>query len=326
MLETLTISAFTTLSGVQLEPFPLSFECFGKPLGEAPLILVNHALTANSTLTGQNGWWNEIVGPDRAVDTNRASVLCFNIPGNGYDNFFFDDAIQLTSTDVALIFLEGLRQLKISTVDLFIGGSVGGGVAWSMLTQNKVEFKHFVPIATDWKSTDWIIAHCHIQERLLQENSDWGLKLARQLAMLSYRSPQSFDSRFQRERKSAKYAVESWLDYHGDALSDRFHAKAYRHLNQILRQINAVGEGEIFEEKVQSLNTYFHIVTITSDLLFIPAEDEKTVEKLKQLGKKVEHFKIFSDHGHDAFLIEHQQVSAIIKGVCNQISGLIPGT
>jgi homoserine acetyltransferase len=79
MLETLTISAFTTLSGVQLEPFPLSFECFGKPLGEAPLILVNHALTANSTLTGQNGWWNEIVGPDRAVDTNRAlfCVLIF---------------------------------------------------------------------------------------------------------------------------------------------------------------------------------------------------------------------------------------------------------
>ena len=144
--------------------------------------------------------------------------------------------------------------------------------------------------------------------------------------MLSYRSPQSFDSRFQRERKSAKYAVESWLDYHGDALSDRFHAKAYRNLNQILRQINAIGEGETFAAKLQPLATHIHVVTITSDLLFIPAEDDKTVEQLKQLGKKVDHFKIYSDHGHDAFLIEHQQVSAIIKGVCNQITGLLPGT
>ena len=168
MLQTLTIPAFTTLSGVSLGPFPLSYELFGKPLFEAPLILVNHALTANSTLTGEQGWWSEIVGPEKAIDTNKAAVLCFNIPGNGYDNFFFEDHIQLTATDVALIFLQGLEQLGIQTVDLFIGGSVGGGIAWSMLTQNRIDFRHFVPIATDWKSTDWIIAHCHIQERLLQ--------------------------------------------------------------------------------------------------------------------------------------------------------------
>ena len=322
MLQTLTIPAFTTLSGVSLGPFPLSYELFGKPLFEAPLILVNHALTANSTLTGEQGWWSEIVGPEKAIDTNKTAVLCFNIPGNGYDNFFFEDHIQLTATDVALIFLQGLEQLGIQSVDLFIGGSVGGGIAWSMLTQNRIDFRHFVPIATDWKSTDWIIAHCHIQERLLQENSDWGLKLARQLAMLSYRSPQSFDARFQRERRSSKYAVESWLDYHGDALSVRFHAKAYRHLNQILRQINAVPDGESFAMRLAPLNTRYYVVTISSDLLFIPAEDDKTVEQLKALGKKVDHFKIYSPHGHDAFLIEHSQVAAVIKGVCNHIEGL----
>jgi hypothetical protein len=73
MLQTLTIPAFTTLSGVSLGPFPLSYEHFGKPLFEAPLILVNHALTANSTLTGEQGWWNEIVGSGKAVNTAKAT-------------------------------------------------------------------------------------------------------------------------------------------------------------------------------------------------------------------------------------------------------------
>lgn len=211
MLNSIEISDFETVNNRVLAPFPLSYEVFGRPLGSAPLILVGHALTANSSLTGDKGWWEPIVGSAKAINTDLATVLCFNIPGNGYDGFFFDADIQLTATDIARIFITGLESLSISEVALFIAGSVGGGIAWSMIAQNRIHFKRFVPVATDWKSTDWVIAHCHIQERLLEEETAWGLKLARQHAMLTYRTPQSFDSRFQRERKSSNYAVETWF-------------------------------------------------------------------------------------------------------------------
>ena len=322
MLNSIEISDFETVNKRVLNPFPLSYEVFGRPLGSAPLILVGHALTANSSLTGDKGWWEPIVGSAKAIDTNRATVLCFNIPGNGYDGFFFDADIQLTASDIARIFITGLENLSISEVALFVAGSVGGGIAWSMVAQNRIHFKRFVPIATDWKSTDWIIAHCHIQERLLEEETEWGLKLARQHAMLTYRTPQSFDSRFQRERKSSNYAVESWLDYHGDALTSRFHARAYRHLNQILRQIDAVPEDQSFESVFAPIKTEFYVVSITSDLLFIPTEDDKTVNSLRSLGKPTDHFKIYSLHGHDAFLIEHDQVAAVIKGIWSQAKEL----
>lgn len=322
MLPSIRISDFETVQKQRLAPFPLTYEVFGQPLGSAPLILIGHALTANSTLVGEKGWWEPIVGPQKAIDTDRASVLCFNIPGNGYDGFFFDNEDYLTATDIAKIFILGLKALDISEVALFVAGSIGGGIAWSMIAQNEIRFKRFVPIATDWKSTDWVIAHCHIQERLLQEETEWGLKLARQHAMLTYRTPQSFDTRFQRERKSSKYAVESWLDYHGDALSARFHAKAYRHLNRILRQIDAVPEGQTFESVFAPVQTEFFVVSITSDLLFIPTEDDKTVNALRTLGKPTDHFKIYSLHGHDAFLIEHDQVAAVIKGIWSQAKEL----
>jgi homoserine O-acetyltransferase len=322
MLPSIRISDFETVQKQRLAPFPLTYEAFGQPLGSAPLILVGQALTANSTLVGEKGWWEPIVGPQKAIDTDRASVLCFNIPGNGYDGFFFDNEDYLTATDIARIFILGLKALDISEVALFVAGSIGGGIAWSMIAQNEVRFKRFVPIATDWKSTDWVIAHCHIQERLLQEETEWGLKLARQHAMLTYRTPQSFDTRFQRERKSSKYAVESWLDYHGDALSARFHAKAYRHLNRILRQIDTVPEGQTFESVFALVQTEFFVVSITSDLLFIPTEDDKTVNALRALGKPTDHFKIYSLHGHDAFLIEHDQVAAVIKGIWSQAKEL----
>ena len=322
MLPSIRISDFETVQKQRLAPFPLTYEVFGQPLGSAPLILVGHALTANSTLVGEKGWWEPIVGPQKAIDTDRASVLCFNIPGNGYDGFFFDNEDYLTATDIARIFILGLKALDISEVALFVAGSIGGGIAWSMIAQNEVQFNLFVPIAPDLKSTDWVLAHCHIQERLLQEETEWGLKLARQHAMLTYRTPQSFDTRFQRERKSSKYAVESWLDYHGDALSARFHAKAYRHLNRILRQIDAVPEGQTFESVFAPVQTEFFVVSITSDLLFIPTEDDKTVNALRALGKPTDHFKIYSLHGHDAFLIEHDQVAAVIKGIWSQAKEL----
>ena len=93
-------------------------------------------------------------------------------------------------------------------------------------------------------------------------------------------------------------------------------------MNRILRQIDTVPEGQTFESVFALVQTEFFVVSITSDLLFIPTDDDKTVNALRALGKPTDHFKIYSLHGHDAFLIEHDQVAAVIKGIWSQAKEL----
>src|SRR5690606_13978881 len=85
-LKYIAISNFTTVSGKTIS-LKLSYQLFGKPLGTAPIVLVNHALTGNSNVSGPDGWWKNIIGTNKVIDTKIYTVLAFNIPGNGYDNF-----------------------------------------------------------------------------------------------------------------------------------------------------------------------------------------------------------------------------------------------
>jgi len=111
----------------------LSYQLFGKPLGSAPIVLVNHALTGNSNVSGADGWWKDLIGTARVIDTQVYTVLAFNIPGNGYDNFIIEDYKSFVAKDIAALFLVGLKALKIHKLFAIIGGSLGGGIAWEML-------------------------------------------------------------------------------------------------------------------------------------------------------------------------------------------------
>ena len=84
-LEKIIISNFVTESGKVQKCLPLFYQVFGKPIGNAPIVLVNHALTGNSQVTEENGWWGDLIGENKTINTNEFTVLAFNIPGNGYD-------------------------------------------------------------------------------------------------------------------------------------------------------------------------------------------------------------------------------------------------
>ena len=103
-LQYISIESFITGNGVQL-PIQLSYQVFGKPLYEAPIVLVNHALTGNSDVAGKDGWWNDLIGEDKVIDTIVYTVLAFNIPGNGYDGFILENYKDFVSRDIAKIFL-----------------------------------------------------------------------------------------------------------------------------------------------------------------------------------------------------------------------------
>ena len=130
-LKKLNIKNYISEKGTNFD-IELSYEVFGKPLGKAPIVLVNHALTGNSTVSGKNGWWSSVIGNEKLIDTNDYTVIAFNFPGNGYDGFIIENYEDLILRDIAKIFIIGLEKLQIEELYAIIGGSIGGGLVWEM--------------------------------------------------------------------------------------------------------------------------------------------------------------------------------------------------
>lgn len=288
----------------------LSYQLFGKELFSAPVILVNHALTGNSDVAGEKGWWKKLIGKKQIIDTDQYTVLCFNIPGNGYDDFFIENYEDFTASDIANIFLQGLEILNIKSLHTIIGGSLGGGVGWEMLVKNPALAEIFIPIACDFKTHDWLHAQCLVQKFLLNHKED-PLQKARIHAMLCYRTPESLNDRFQNKYNHEKKRLESedWLIYHGNALNERFSLLSYRLMNQLLMTIDAD------ESELKRIKAQIHLIAVDTDLFFPASEIRMCFEKLKKDKESVFYHEIKSIHGHDAFLMEYEQLNTIIKNI-----------
>ncbi|WP_047247597.1 bifunctional aspartate kinase/homoserine dehydrogenase I [Maribacter thermophilus] len=317
MLHHLKVENFVTLSGVT-QDIELSYQLFGAPLHTAPIILVNHALTGNSNVTGEGGWWSALIGDGKCIDTNKYTVLCFNIPGNGYDSFVIENYKDFVAADMARIFLLGLEQLKIKKLFAIIGGSLGGGIAWEMAALDPHLTEHLVPVASDWKSTDWLIANCQIQEQFLV-NSKQPVHDARMHAMLCYRTPESFKERFKRSTNEELqvFNVESWLMHHGEKLQERFQLSAYKLMNQLLKTIDITRNGDENFINLQNSDTNIHIIGVDSDLFFTAKENKDTFKQLAQANSNVTYGEVQSLHGHDAFLIEFEQMEKLLHSIFN---------
>ena len=322
-LQYINISNYTTKTG-KTSSLNLSYQLFGKPLYEAPIVMINHALTGNSNVAGDGGWWTSIVGPAKVIDTNLYTVLAFNIPGNGQDQNplnLIENYKDFTAGDIAQIFALALEDLKITQLFAVIGGSVGGGLSWELAALKPDLIEHLIPIASDWKSTDWLLANCHIQDRILNNSSE-PLADARMHAMLLYRTPESLKSKFDRTLQDGEaiFAVESWLNYHGNILNERFQLAAYKMMNQVLRTIDITHGKEEFIKVASKIKSNIHIVTINSDLFFKPEENWETYVDLKIHKENITISEIQSIHGHDAFLIEFAQLEVILEGIFRIVS------
>ncbi|NAW50070.1 alpha/beta fold hydrolase [Elizabethkingia argentiflava] len=315
-LHTLSIENFTTQSG-KIYHIPLSYEVFGCPLYSAPIVLVNHALTGNSTVTGEKGWWRKAIGEDKSINTHKYTVLAFNIPGNAYDGFFIDRPKDFVTRDIARLFLLGLECLDIKKVFALIGSSLGGAIGWEMLGLKNDLAENFIPIATDWKTSDWLYAQCLVQDFLLRQ-SDKPLQKARIHAMLCYRSPQSLNQRFKNEKIQEKKELrksEAWLNFHGESLHQRFTLSSYKMMNQLLSTIESEARQDNPYDDLSQIKAGIFIVSVDSDLFFPISEDRKTYVELKKRKENVSHFIIHSIHGHDAFLIEYEQLNKILHKI-----------
>lgn len=321
-LEKIDVFKFTLENGTTKPYLPLSYQLFGQPLGEAPIVVLNHALTGNSNVSGENGWWNDLIGEGKTIDTNSFTIIAFNIPGNGFDNNFgnlISDYKQFTIRDIANIFWKGLFSLDISEVFAVIGGSLGGAIAWEMSVLQPNKIQNLIPIATDWKATDWVIANVLIQDQILN-NSDDPIADARLHAMLLYRTPQSINQRFKRVQndKLAVFQIENWLLNHGIKLKNRFRLSAYKLMNHLLKTNDITRNRGDFLAVANSIQANIHIVAVDTDYFFIAHENRKDFEALKSVKDNIYYHEIESIHGHDAFLIEYAQLEHFLKPIFNK--------
>lgn len=308
MLHYITIPYIITHRGEELRDFPLSYEVAGPSLGSAPIVLVCHALTGNSHVA-EDGWWSSLIARGGTIDTERYSVLAFNIPGNAYDGVETDEPKRFDVRDVAQLFLEGLRVLGVGELHSLIGASLGGGIAWTMARLAPRLAKQLIPVATDYISNDWLLAQTLVQERILAQSTK-PIEDARIHAMLCYRTPESLNERFgnRSTRVAGKYDIVSWLEYHGETLERRFRLSAYLVMTYLTGQIRAAER----VEDLAGIESDIHIVSITTDLLFPHSRALSTYRELSKYKKNISLEVINSIHGHDAFLMEYPQLCTLL--------------
>ncbi len=314
-LKTMTLQQVKLENGRIEDRIDIAFQLFGQELHTAPVVLVNHALTGNSNIAGEFGWWRELAGPGKLIDTNRFTVIGINIVGNGTGTAVIKNYSDYTVRDNAKFFINVLRKLEITSLHSIIGGSIGGAIAWEMAITRSDLAKNIIPIATHWKASDWILGQCFVQKQILN-SSKQPLNDARMMSMLFYRTAESFRKKFGNKKdENGKLKVESWLAYHGKSLSDRYSLQAYKMMNHLLTTIDVTKNRLEFKELVKSIKSKIIQISIDSDLFFVPDDIRETACILEKMNKENEYHEIQSVHGHDAFLIEFETIHKILKPV-----------
>ena len=314
MLKKIEIADFVLENNKRKRHISLFYQVFGQPVGESPIVLVNHALTGNSNVSGEKGWWKNVIDYDHIVDLHKYTVIAFNIPGNEFEgkNEITLDYKEVSTLDIAKLFWLGLEHIKVQSLFAIIGGSLGGGISWEMAVLQPDRVRKLIPIATHYFASDWVIANVGIQDDILNQSIN-PVAVARKHAMLLYRTPQSINQRFKNAKEGNIYTVNDWLSYHGILLTNRFSLNAYKQMNYLLGTINVAKNGFSLKTFLNKVKLEVHAININSDLLFQNDLDE--YEFLQEVTPNFKHYIIDSIHGHDAFLMEYQQLNDILKQI-----------
>lgn len=297
--------------------FDLTYQSFGLPLGKAPVVLINHPLTGNSQVIGKEGWWAPVVGEGKTIDLNRFTVLAFNVPGNGHAEGEPENYSYLTARIVADLYWKAVNKLGIHQLFAVTGGSLGGSLAWEMAFLRPQAIDHVIPIACCLRSSDWLIANALVQEQILESSSN-PIEHARMHAMLLYRTPASFETKFNRKKSQEGYAVESWLNYHGSALEKRYKLQAYKNMNHLLKTAGETLTEADIKQFAQTTAGHIHCIVVDQDYLFTRKEQYDTYCAVKRHNGNIDFQEINSVHGHDAFLIEFEQLHNILNPIFHE--------
>lgn len=328
-LHAASLGPFELDDGSLLADLTVAYRHDGPSPADAPQVVVVHALTGSADAAGD--WWEPLIGPGRAFDTDGYGVLCANLLGGRYGTtgptstdpatgLPYGAAFPAVSTrDQARAQWRLLDSLGIDRVAVVTGGSLGGMVALELAVERPAVVDHVVPIAAPAATGPLAIAWNAIQVALVDRLGDDGLALARQLAMTTYRSETDFDERFGRDREpDGRPSIVSYLDHQGRKLVDRFDGDTYRALAGAMdRHDVGHGRGGIGAalEGLAQAGTSLTGVGIEGDILYGPGQVQRLVAAAASAGVRSAYREIASTKGHDAFLVEWEQLTELFREV-----------
>jgi len=327
-LEFAELGPFELESSVRIPNLTLAYRHDGPPPGSAEgQVVVVHALTGSADAAGD--WWAPLIGPGRALDTDRFGVLCGNLLGGRYGSTgarsrdpstgrpYGRDFPAVTTRDQARATWALLDALGIDRLALVTGGSLGGMVALEVAMTRPDAVDHVLPIAAPAVTGGLAVAWNHIQVRLIDALGSDGLSLARQLAMTTYRSELDFDGRFGRSlQPDGTPSVVSYLEHQGEKLVERFDGDTYRVL------VGAMDAHDVGRSRgglsaalsaLAAAGTRLTGLGIEGDILYGPRQVGALVEDARREGVSTAYRELRSTKGHDAFLVEWAQLDDILR-------------
>jgi len=348
--------------GAVLQDVVLAYETWGTLNEDASnAILVCHALTGDSHAAGPlapghptPGWWDTLIGPGKAIDTDRWFVVCVNVLGgcqgstgpaspHPVDGKPYGSRFPVVTVRdwVRLQAMVGTH-LGVHTWHSVIGGSMGGMMVleWALMFPERV--RSIVPIATAMAASAQQIAWWSTGRRIIRMDPNWnggdyyepgspgpaeGLSLARMVSQITFRSDDVFTRRFGREVVEPldgfelwqRFEVERYLEYHGAKLVRRFDANSYLLLTKAM-DLHDVGRGRNgIAEAMKRLRCPVLAVGVESDILYPLYQSQEIVAAARANGVPARIVELDSPHGHDAFLIEHEQLGLPLSAFLDDV-------
>ncbi len=352
--------------GVRLAPLEIAWRAYGTLNAErSNAVLVCHALTADQYLaerqpvTGKPGWWENVVGPGKPIDTDRFFVICSNVLGGcmgstgprsinpATGRAWGTEFPPVTIRDMVRAQKRLVEQLGINKLFAVIGGSMGGmqTLEWAATYPDTVFAA--VPIATAAYHSAQNIAFNEVGRQSIFADPDWmsghyfehgriparGLAVARMCAHITYLSEEALARKFGRRLRSGQslslfddlFEVESYLQHQGSTFVRRFDANSYLTITRAMDFFDIASEHGSLADAFRGTRTRFLLVSFSSDWLFPTSQSRAVVRALNAAAANVSFVEIESDKGHDAFLLDepdfHRTLAGFIAG-CAEHAGL----
>lgn len=357
--KTLVLDGVLTLAGGHtLDRVEVAYETWGHLRDDGSnAVLVCHALSGDSHLAGHRpgedaaaaptGWWDSMVGPGKAIDTDSYFVVCCNVLGGCSGTTgpsSVDPATGLpyglrfplvTIEDMVDVQARLLQALGVHRLLAVIGGSMGGmqALAWAKRYPERVG--SVVADATTWRLGAQAIAFNEVGRRAILEDPGFGdgdyygkatqpesgLGIARMIGHITYLSDESMHKKFGRRLQSStdyayefvsEFQVESYLAYQGQRFVERFDANTYLYMTKAMDYFDLQGEAPTLADAIHGVTARFLVLSFSSDWLFPTARSRELVAALREIGSEVTFAEIPSAYGHDSFLLEPEAQHKLI--------------
>jgi len=346
-------------SGERLGPVTLAYETYGNLNGgRSNAILVFHALSGDAHAAGYHtgedrpGWWDNMIGPGKAFDTDRYFVICSNVIGGckgstgpasinpGTGRPYGLDFPLITVRDMVNAQAKLIDSLGIEKLLCVTGGSMGGMQALQWVVSYPDRVLSAIPIATTARHSPQQIAFNEVGRQAIMADLSWnggayyngnpptrGLAVARMVGHITYMSDESMADKFGRRledrEKGTKFEpdfeVEGYLQYRGDNFVRRFDANSYLYITKALDYFD-LDNGKGLENVLKGIRTKFLVVAFKSDWLYPAYQSREIVRACKLAGVDATYCELNSSYGHDAFLLETGEQEYLVKHFLANVS------